>query len=42
MPKTQPHSEGYAIFSPLRPLPGGRRLAAAWMGVSDCAGFAPN
>src|SRR5207302_6275073 len=26
----------------LRPLPGGRRLAAARTGVSDCAGFAPN
>src|SRR5258708_16636719 len=29
-------------FSPLRPLPRGRRLAAARTGVSDCAGFAPN
>lgn len=27
---------------PLRPLPGGRRLAAARTGASDCAGFAPN
>ena len=35
-------TEGYAIFFPLRPLPGGRRLAAARTGVSDCAGFAPN
>ncbi len=30
------------ILSPLRPLPGGRRLAADRTGVSDCAGFAPN
>ena len=30
------------LFLPLRPLPGGRRLAAARTGVSDCAGFAPN
>ncbi len=29
-------------FVPLRPLPGGRRSAAARTGVSDCAGFAPN
>jgi hypothetical protein len=29
-------------FVPLRPLPGGRRLAAARTGVSDCAGFTPN
>src|SRR5580698_862653 len=29
-------------LSPLRPLPGGRRLAAAPTGASDCAGFAPN
>ena len=28
--------------SPLLPLPGGRRLAAARTDVSDCAGFAPN
>ena len=35
-------SLGYAAFFPLRPLPGGRRLAAARTGVSDCAGFAPN
>ena len=27
---------------PTAPLPGGRRLAAARTGVSDCAGFAPN
>src|ERR1700733_7775580 len=32
----------YASFFPLRPLPGGRRLAAARTGVSDCAGIAPN
>jgi hypothetical protein len=34
--------EGFAIVIPLRPLSGGRRLAAARTGVSDCAGFAPN
>jgi len=35
-------TKGYAIFLSLRPLPGGRRSAAARTGVSDCAGFAPN
>jgi hypothetical protein len=41
-PRQQSQTEGYAIFSSLRPLPGGRRLAAARTGVSDCADFAPN
>ena len=38
------HSQGKATpsLSPLRPPPGGRRLAAARTDVSDCAGFAPN
>ena len=35
-------AEGCAVFLPLRPPPGGRRLAAARTGTSDCAGFAPN
>src|SRR5580658_9855928 len=30
------------VLLPLRPLPGGRRSAAAPTGLSDCAGFAPN
>ena len=41
-PLYQIGEEGFAIFLSLRPLPGGRRLAAARTGVSDCAGFAPN
>ena len=35
-------TEGCAIFSHYGSHPGGRRLAAARTGVSDCAGFAPN
>ena len=35
-------AEGCAVFAPLRPPPGGRRLAAARTDVSDRAGFAPN
>src|SRR5206468_633501 len=36
-------SRGVAARLPsTAPLPGGRRLAAARSGVSDCAGFAPN
>jgi len=38
----QIEKESFAIFLSLCPLPGGRRLAAAQTGVSDCAGFAPN
>ena len=36
----QSQAEGYAIILSLRPLPDGRRSAAARTGVSDCAGFA--
>src|SRR5450755_4862885 len=37
-----PKSWSLRVFLPLRPLPAGRRLAAARTGVSDCAGLAPN
>jgi hypothetical protein len=35
-------AEGCAVFSPLRPPPGGRRLAAAPTDFSACTGSAPN
>ena len=41
-PDIQSQTEGYAIFIPLRPPPGGRPSAGARTDVSDCAGFAPN